>query len=76
MDIGEGLKLLWDAIIVFIETLGDLWTWMTTPLYLGLKIDLLGINWGWNIVPLTALLGGFLITFITFTIIKKVVPVA
>lgn len=66
---------LWDFVINLAKAMGEVWSWLSDSHYIGLRIDWLRINFGFNIVPLE-LTGAILVTLLAFGFIKAFIPVA
>lgn len=75
MDGKSVITSLWDFVINLAQAMGEVWSWLSDSHYIGLKIDWLGINFGFNIVPLE-LTGALLVTILALGFIKAFIPVA
>lgn len=69
------IKQLWDFIIGLAKAMGSVWEWLTDSHYIGLKIEWLGIDFGFDIVPLH-LTGAVLVILAGLLFIKTFIPVA
>lgn len=75
MDYTEMFSKLWDLVMGLIKTINVVWEWLSTNHVIGLKIDVINLNWSFTINPL-ALTGGVMVTLIVATFIKTFIPVA
>lgn len=71
----EIIKSLWDFVMTLMQGMSAVWSWLNTAQYIGLKIDLLGIDWGISFIPMY-LTGGVLIVLLGLALIKTFIPVA
>lgn len=69
------LGVLWEFVLNLAKSTGDIWDWLTSPQYIGLKIDFFFIDIGFWFTPMY-LTGAVLITLIVFGFIKSYIPVA
>lgn len=69
------IKSLWDFVINLAKGMGDVWEWLSTSHYIGLRVDWLGINFGFDLVPLH-LTGGVLVVLAALAFVKAFIPVA
>lgn len=75
VDGKEMFQQLWDFTIRTIETIGVIWEWLMTKHYIGLKIDIIGVNFGFELIPM-AVAGALMLTLIAFAFIKQYIPLA
>ncbi len=75
MNYIDMFKKLWDLVIGLIKSINVVWEWLSTNHILGIKIDVLNIDFSFTINPL-ALTGGVMVTLIVATFIKTFIPVA
>ena len=52
-----------------------MYNWLFTPVNLGIKIDIIGIDWSINFTPFFAIGGGVIITLLVARLIKLFIPV-
>lgn len=69
------IKTLWDFIMSMAQGMGVVWNWLNRPISLGLKLDLIGVDWSITFTPMM-LTGGVLITILILGFIKAFIPVA
>lgn len=75
MDGRNMIRALWDFVIETIKTIGIVWDWLLTNHYIGLKIDWLGVDFGFNVLPI-GVTGVAMVALLVFAFIKDFVPVA
>lgn len=80
MDFGNFFGTLWNAILVFIEVIGVVWNWLSSPIELDIpllsNIPLIGnwFQWSLDYSPFE-LLGDGILLLVVLWFVKNLVPV-
>lgn len=69
------IKSLWDFIITLAKGMGDVWSWLNSPISFGFKLDFIGLDWSFTFTPMM-LTAPVLIGLLIFGLIKAFIPMA
>lgn len=71
----EIIKTLWDFIITMAKGIGEVWNWLNSPIQLGFKLDLIGLDWSITLTPMI-LTAPVLIGLLVLGLIKAFIPMS